>query len=621
MLYECKLKKLSALNYKLKPRKEMYESEIYLQTSQDILPDAIYQEFLKTHQAIQKRSILHWSEHCTECAMPECFKTCDLYLPRIDGKCKRFLHGIEQVQRPVSMKEVQILKIQFKKWGVLATQGNHELFSLEAVKKREKADRLIAQLLHLPYPKFIKKHLSQKRYYNKKNRIILEQNQCIEEPHGFLIEIYNPSNKSIFIGLTIRNQEEKYQNIPFQYRIELKPGYHKETIPFQEISKRIQLSLPYRVDFTPENISSEVPLYFGLNEFVQFNVTETSDKKSKKIKCIVWDLDNTLWDGVLMEDGLEKLKLKEGIKEILKDAEQKGILHSIASKNNENQAMEALDELGIKDFFLYPKISWLPKSKGIREIAQDLNINPNTLLFVDDTEFERNEVQAVLPQVKIIDAVDYQTILDLDELQQAITSESKKRKQYYVNEAKRKMSSDHYEGEYFDFLRQCNIQLEISLLTEPAFARVYELTQRTNQMNFSRNRYREADIMDIFNNKHLVAYVLRCKDNFGDYGIIGFGIVNAKENKLIDLMFSCRIQSKRVEHAFLTYILEHYLNKGDFYVSYYRTEKNKFSAQVFADFNFETIHQEDSHHELRFRQGTIIPNDAILSVTFQQFPM
>mgnify|MGYP001791385811 CR=1 FL=1 len=592
----------------------MYESEVYLKYVKSDIPEKVMNSFSETYHSLKKTSALHWTEHCTECAMPQCFTTCNLYVPRIDGKCNRFLNGIELVKQSEQSLNLQILKIQFKQWGVLATQGNNELYKKNEISNRIKRDLKIAKLIHLSKPNFVKKKLSQKRYSIKKNQIIQEQNNGIHEPDAFLVEVYNPSNETIFLGLTIRNEDEKFRIVPFQYRIALKPGYNKEIIPFDEIIKRVKIDLKYRIDLTPENISTESPLYFGTMEFVQFKSLDTNSKKSKKIKCVIWDLDNTVWNGILVEDGIKNLTLKKGIKELLLQIEQRGIINSIASKNNEEIALKALEHFGIKDYFLFPKISWLPKSKSVREIALDLNVNVNTMLFVDDSVFERNEVQAVLPQVKVLDALEYQSILSMPEMDVPITTESKKRKSFYQNEVKRKQQSVSYEGDYFEFLKSCNIKLEILPFDTKNMERVYELTQRTNQMNFSGNRYEKDDILKITTNQNLSCYILKCKDNFGEYGIIGFGIINKSENRLIDLMFSCRIQSKRVEHAFFTYILEKYLNIGDFHVTYKHTEKNKFSAQVFNDFGFETINKEGQKLQLKFAKDREIPNDKIIEI-------
>ncbi len=591
----------------------MYETEVYLKTIQENLPQQVIDEFAKTYDEVKLMSFLHWTEHCVECSMPSCFTTCDLYSPRIDGKCQRFVNGIENVQFGQNIEVHQkVLKIKFKKWGVYATQGNSELYKKIEIQKLLNKDYNLSKLIHLSPSGYIKKKLIQKRYSVKKNNIINNQNKGVEIPDGFLIEIYNPCNEILRLGLVIRNDDYKYSKIPFQYKLDLKPGYNKELIPFTEIVKRIKANVSYRINLIPEKIDRDIPLYFGITEFVKLKEHTYTPKRAKKVKCVVWDLDNTIWNGILIEDGLKALKLKEGIVDILTQLEKRGIINSISSKNNFDLAMEALEYFGIKDFFVHPKISWFPKSKSIKEIALNFNIDLNTLMFIDDSKFERREVQEILPQVRLIDAANYKTLLNLEELKVAITRDGAKRKAFYLNEEKRKQLSDDYEGEYFEFLKSCNIKLEINSLQEIHFERVYELAQRTNQMNFSGNRYTKNDIMDIYKNKDLSSYVLKCSDKFGDYGIVGFGIVEKKKNRLIDLMFSCRIQSKRVEHAFLNYILEYYIKFGDFYVKYKFSEKNKFSAQVFNDFDFETIKQQGDLRELKFGKEREIPNDQII---------
>jgi len=416
------------------------------------------------------------------------------------------------------------------------------------------------------------------------------------------------------LNLTIRNEDDKYKKIPFQYNLKLNSGYNKEIIPFNEIDKRIKTKISYRISFIPENIAGNIPLYFGLTEFVQFKNAVSSVKKSQKIKCIVWDLDNTIWDGVLIEVGYNKLKLKPNIKEILIQLENKGVLHSIASKNSFELVMEALHFFDIDHFFLFPQISWIPKSLAIKEIANDIDIGLEAILFIDDSIFEREEVQTALPQVTVMDALKYNDLLKMEAFQVPVTAESINRKQMYLVEAKRKENLEQYDGEYLDFLKSCDIELELLPLIPEHFDRVYELTQRTNQMNFSGNRYQKEDIELISNNDNLDIYVLRCSDKYGEYGIIGLAIINKAENRLIDLMFSCRIQSKRIEHAFMTFCLQKYLKDSDFFVTYKRTEKNKFSAQVFQDFGFELEKQEGALHHLIFPLGKTFIDDQIVKI-------
>jgi len=594
----------------------MYESEIYLKKQKETLPKEMVKEFLCSQDEIQSISVLHWSEHCTECAMPECYKTCNLYEPRIDGKCKRFTIGMKRISLG---KGKNILKIGMKKWGSLGTQANCVVYKKKDAYYREQFDIFFASIIYfglklIPNSSF-KRKLLKVRYAMKKKYLYTHQiSTNMEHPDGFLVEIFNPNKKKIPIELSMRNGDENLGRIPFQHKIDLKHGYNKEFIPFKEIEKSIKIDAHFRISLTPSNNKEDDFLYFGILDFVKLKKVESEIKKATKIKCVVWDLDNTVWDGILIENGIKNLKLKRQLKEILQTIENKGIINSIATKNNEKEAIEALNHFGLKDFFLYPQISWEPKSISLQNIANELNINLNSILFIDDSDFERSEVSSVLPQVKVIDALEYLNTLDMKELDVPITEESKKRKEFYLNEVNRKKESKDFGGKYFDFLKKCEIKLKLQTLQPSNFERVYELTQRTNQMNFSGNRYQKTDLEKIYKDQDLDTYVMDCSDTYGEYGIVGFGVVKKSENRLVDLMFSCRIQSKRVEHAFITYCLSKYLIKGDFNVTYKHTERNKFSARVFDDFGFEQIEQNDEKRLLRFKQGVTFLNDNLINI-------
>ena len=126
-------------------------------------------------------------------------------------------------------------------------------------------------------------------------------------------------------------------------------------------------------------------------------------------------------------------------------------------------------------------------------------------------------------------------------------------------------------------------------MTRANLQRVHELTQRTNQMNFSGTRYDHEVLERMLTVPHLDTFVLECRDRFGSYGVIGFSIVDRREPRLTDLMFSCRIQSKRVEHAFLRYLFGRYMDAPgrDFWANYRKTTRNAPSGQVFADLGME----------------------------------
>ena len=143
------------------------------------------------------------------------------------------------------------------------------------------------------------------------------------------------------------------------------------------------------------------------------------------------------------------------------------------------------------------------------------------------------------------------------------TAEAANRRALYKQELERQLVEEQYGDEgYVEFLRDCNIELEIQPMQPENLDRVHELAQRTNQLNFSGNRYTREQLEAMLDNGNYETYVLSCRDRFGDYGTVGFCVVDRHEPRVLDLAFSCRIQNKRVEHAFLSHLLHEYRQNG-----------------------------------------------------------
>ena len=396
------------------------------------------------------------------------------------------------------------------------------------------------------------------------------------------------------------------------------PRVSSEEIPVSEISRSFALQSPFSVELIPNDILDGTTLFFGLLDFVQSRPQPKADTKEGKaqIKCIVWDLDNTLWSGILVEDGSEHLLLKPGIAELIKSLDRRGILHSIASKNDFDEAMGVLKRHNLDDYFLHPQISWAPKSEAIKAIAQKLNIGIDTLMFVDDSDFELAEVQTACPTVMVLRADRYLEIPALPACNVSETDEGARRRKMYQQEAVRESAATSFAGDYFAFLRDCKIEMEIEELSMANLERVHELTQRTNQMNFSGNRYERKLLEQIIATEYLDTYVIYCRDRFGNYGIVGFSIVDAREPRMTDLMFSCRIQAKRVEHAFLTFLLKKYISAGglDFRANYRKTPRNAPSGRVFQDVGMDEEGETAGMTSLVFSKDRLIPDDRIICI-------
>jgi FkbH-like protein len=515
-----------------------------------------------------------------------------------------------------------VLRISFKRWGKLWTPGNVHLRSVEKALAIERRDYRIGTLLYqLPVPAPVKGVVTGKRYSLKK-RLAYRTTTSELLPTSFLLECYNPGTRSVPLSLTVRSINEKAR-IPFQKLIELRPGFQRVRVPYLEIARVLDLKVPFNVELIPNDDSNEVTLFFGLMDFVrEILAPETSSKtktedQPKKVKCVVWDLDNTLWDGILVEDGADKLTLKPGIRRVIEEFDQRGILQSIASKNNSDEALAVLKKFEIDEYFLSPQISWRPKSDAVQAIARELNIGIDSLLFVDDSEFELQQVSAALPDVRTIDARRYMEITDLEECQVPVTEESRNRRKMYRVETQRRDAAESFADDYLAFLRHCEIRLNIRPMIEENLQRVHELTQRTNQMNFSGNRYDRSVLKQILSTSYLDTYVLDVEDRFGTYGVVGFCIVDNRVPLMTDLMFSCRIQSKRVEHAFLAYLIRKYVAQTgkDFWANYRKTPRNAPSGQVFSDLGMEESENQGGVSRLVFLKDRVLPDDGVVKIT------
>ncbi len=579
------------------------------------IPSAVVEEFRRFREAVDARTLLPWGEHCTECVWPTCYSTCDLYRPRPDGRCRRFVDGMVRLDCPGAVNSY-LLRIRFKRWGKLWAPGNLRLFGLEQADLRERRDQRIGSALNrLPLPGPVRAFAIAKRYSWKK-RAAARRRASSEGVDRFVVECYNPGEQAVDLSLTLRASGGDGV-APYQKLIHVKPGFHRELIPAEQIARVFDLEASFSAELVPNDIDDDTALVFGLIDFVRSRTKPVPAGRGKRpVKCIVWDLDNTLWDGILVEDGAEKLVLKPGIADILQELDRRGILHSIASKNDPAEAVAVLKRHSLDEYFLHPQISWGPKSEALKTIAHKLNIGIDTLMLVDDSEFELAQVRSACPEARVLEAGRYMELPEMEECRAPATEESAGRRKMYREAAVREQAAESFHGDYFAFLRDCNIELRIESLSPANIERVHELTQRTNQMNFSGNRYERMLLEQIADTPHLDTFVIHCRDRFGSYGIVGFSVVDSREPRMTDLMFSCRVQAKRVEHAFLSYLLRRYLEAAPegFWAGYRETERNAASGKVFQDIGMEKSGERGGVTSLLFRRGSTIPDDGIIRI-------
>jgi FkbH-like protein len=277
---------------------------------------------------------------------------------------------------------------------------------------------------------------------------------------------------------------------------------------------------------------------------------------AKSLKCLIWDLDNTLWDGTLAEG--DDVRLKDGVVDVLKTLDERGILHSVASRNDHDQAWAKLQGFGLAEYFLYPQINWGAKSASVARIAQDLNLGVDALGLVDDQPFERAEVRHVHPTVTTYDQSELAGILSYPELvPRFITEDSALRRTMYRAEVFRKTARRESGKPEKEFLDSLNMVFTIAPAEEQDLRRCEELTVRTNQLNTTGVTYGYDELLQLSRSPEHLLLLASLEDRFGDYGKIGLVLVElgAKVWTIQLALMSCRVISRGVGGILLTHVI------------------------------------------------------------------
>lgn len=325
-------------------------------------------------------------------------------------------------------------------------------------------------------------------------------------------------------------------------------------------------------------------------------------------KCIILDLDNTLWGGVIGDDGMENIQIGElgqghaftAFQRWLKELKNRGVLLAVCSKNQENIAKEPFVShpemvLHLNDFAIFVA-NWQDKATNIGYIRDKLNIGMDSMVFVDDNSFERNLARIAFPELTVPELPEdpsqylgYLESLNLFETA-SFSSEDAARTQQYRAEAKREILKDTLKS-FKEYLQE----LEMTAWAEPFdkmhYSRISQLTQRSNQFNLRTVRYTEAEIEEIAKDTRFITLYFCLKDKFGDHGLISVVIlekVSEEELFIHEWLMSCRVLKRGMEEFIINKIME--VAKVRNYVKvtgeYIKTSKNQMVENLYSDFGF-----------------------------------
>lgn len=567
------------------------ERRVFGQLEGDIiLPAEVITHFEAFAERVIGRSSIIWGEHCSECALPACYSNCSYYTPRADLTCMRFVAGIEPV---ATTQRVSLHRIRFRKWGKLEGPGPIEVRPLAKARTADLFDAAVSTLVEtIPQPFRIKRNITWR--WNSQRKRPFSKVLSVDR-HIFVVESWAADGLTHSFTVTFLGKDG--QSI-YQERFEITSKYGRIEIPAQRIMRNVDLRSNYLVQIEPSGESAGSDIVLGFADFVivrdtpvdkQTQPAPAEKKAAKRAKVIIWDLDNTVWDGILGEDGIDGIRLRTEIAEVIVELDRRGILHSIASKNDSSAAMEALERFKLAEYFLCPQIGWQPKSESVGQIAQSLDLGVDSFVFVDDQAFERGEVQEAHPTITVMSEEMATTLPAHSMCDVSVTAESKSRRSMYQAEALRSATFQASKTNYIDFLKSCGIVLEVTTLSSGDCERIYELSQRTNQLNFCGTKYTREDVNRLRSGELGVrTFVLRCSDRFGEYGVIGFAVVDVSAGLLIDFFMSCRVQRKHVENAFFATLGRLLRREGQALMSarVRKTSRNGASFQMLEELEF-----------------------------------
>jgi len=477
---------------------------------------------------------------------------------------------IEQIQQLLREKGFEL---EIEEEELLQNSGLYNIFGIKKGLQRKPAEQ-ISGVEHLPAEKRVYQHV--------REFVTVLTAKAKSSSSPFLVLLCPPRPNSI-LGERFVRELEKY------VQTKLSDISNIMTVTPEEIFQLYPLELYY--DENTDGLG-HIPY---TSEFYNILATTIIRKlnayERSPYKVVVLDCDNTLWDGVCGEVGPEGIKLEEGRKQLhhlMQELRKSGFLLCLCSKNAEEDVLRVFDEREdlplTKEDLVTWKINWEPKSKNLGQLSDELNVGLDSFIFIDDNPVECAEVRANCPQVLTVQLPEKDEEIPgflnhmwaFDVLD--VTTEDRNRTALYQQNIKRKefQKSATTLRDFID-----GLELEIKLLSpeKEYLPRIAQLTQRTNQFNFTTIRRKQPEIEELLKEGDLKCLLCEVNDRFGNYGQVGLILYNEADNllKVDTFLLSCRVLGRGVEHYLVSKLGEIAAEKGIDIVemTYLKTEKNE----------------------------------------------
>lgn len=561
----------------------------------------------------EKRALVVWEEHCVECSPPYCYHNCENYMERTDKKCVRMLGGLRRV-KDVSGSLAYGVYCHFRKWAKLECRFSNKSVSNGTYKRADALSHALGKVAFgiAKITKPLSPTLKPYGAYVALRHWIMDRRWCqsVGMPDVFFVRCELKEKEDVQLLI----QMESADSIVYSQIHKLRRGINEICIPLGDMLGRNEIKKTFLSPLEETDtkiVFSYIDFYYGVRMY-----EKNGQKPAPKVKVVAWDLDNTLWDGTLTED--EEVLVRENVVACIKQLDSRGILNTIVSKNDHDKAWAKVAELGLAEYFLAPAINWGQKSENLRNIAKYLNLGIDAFAFVDDNIREREEVRTALPMVRVYSDNEVSQLLSLPEFDVPVTEAGKTRRISYMQEVSRKEFEAQFTDNYDGFLKSLGMVLTVEPIGEINKKRCYELLSRSNQLNLSTNRYTEEEYEQLLNDKNNICYAFRCKDKFGDYGIVAFlsiGI-DGEIAMIKDFVISCRVAKKKVEEACVFSMKEVLKEIGvkQIVAKLIKTKKNGPIATVFNDLPFEKVSIDETYVDYLMSDIELLSDSGIITV-------
>jgi len=399
----------------------------------------------------------------------------------------------------------------------------------------------------------------------------------------------------------LKNNVGQHEQVILELNDEVKEILGSDNIYFYDVRKLVEqigiqqaynfkLGFLYQMPYTKPMLGVLASEIASMIRFLQ-----TPEKKAILVDC-----DNTLWKGILGEDGLENIQCDrnaQGIlfyqfQEFLLEKKREGFILGLCSKNNEQDVKEAFDNLNMPlrwDDFLVKKVNWQNKEQNLREAAEELNIGLDSFIFIDDNEFELQSIRLILPEVHTRKlSHNYEEFLALCDdycfKRKRVTREDLDKNEQYLAEQQRNNARNQVHS-FEEYVSSLEIRYDFSVNAKSDLPRLSQLTEKTNQFNFNKEPLSVTQLEHFINEGNLV-YGLRVADKFGDYGLVGLMLVEVKPGAAVirNFLMSCRALGRMIEQDFYDHVVSDLSSRGlvPGEIIFRETAKNK-PARLFMD--------------------------------------